>query len=159
MWTACLKWAASLKWIYYWRRLCGDVQPLPVGRGGNNIWLDLIYFPNSAARIGSCCELSPNFTAAAFMIHVWTPEISPHKITLPQLLHCHTELSQAVDLIPRKSFHVSSSRRRSRSEEATGTSVRTSWAVPCIQKEVGSMIRDFSCALTLPCSVQMYGTP
>ncbi len=51
-------------------------------------------------RIGSSGELSPNFTAAAFERCVRTIEISPHKIALTQLLHCHAELSQAVDLIP-----------------------------------------------------------
>lgn len=66
------------------------------------IWPHL--FPPQRGRIGGCPELSPNFPGAAFMRYVWTIEISPHKVTPTQLLHCHTELFQAVDLIPWKAF-------------------------------------------------------
>ena len=111
------------------------------GEGGHNIWFDLIYFPRDAAGSAAVPELSPNFSGAAFMRRVWMIEISPHKITLTQLLHCHTELSRAVDLIPWKAFvcHWVEEEEEDDEEEETDereptcTSIRTS----CIQKEAG----------------------
>lgn len=88
-------------------------------------------------------------------------EISPPKIALTQLLHCHTELSQAVDLIQRKAFmhHWAKEEtdQRKNTEDAD-TSIRMSRAVTYIQEEAGCTICDFSRSLALPCAVQMYGT-
>lgn len=70
-------------------------------KGGGETIFDLTSFISpQRCRIRGRPELSPNFTAAAFMRYVRMIEISPHKITVTQLLHCHTELSRAVDLIP-----------------------------------------------------------
>lgn len=82
-------------------RTCADMCTTTCQRQGNNIWFDLIYFPLNADGLA---ELSPTLPWTAVMRCVWMTEISSHKITLTQLLHGHTELSQAVDLILWKAF-------------------------------------------------------
>lgn len=102
----------------YRRHLCRNVQPPPVGGGGVGearkylIWPHL--FPHNA---GSRPELSPSFAAAASVRDVRMIEVSPHKITPTQLLHCHTELSQAADLIQWKAFMCHWARRRNKLKE------------------------------------------
>lgn len=68
---------------------------------------------------------------------------------LTQLLHCHTELSQAVDLIQRNAFMCHQAEEE-RSEKAP--------VYEHILREEAFYMMGGS-FLTLPCTVQMYGTP
>lgn len=124
--------------------LKAPVRPLPVERGQTIFDLTSFISPQ-CCRIGSHCELSPNFPAAAFMSHVRTLEISPHKITPPQLLHCRAELSQAVDLI--RAFMCRRAAEAADHRKPQARVRETSWAAPCIQKEAGCTGRGSSPAL------------
>lgn len=76
------------------------------------------FIPHNA---GCRPELSPSFAAAASVRDVWMIEVSPHKITPTQLLHCHTELSQTADLIQWKAFMCHWARRRNKLKEHRGS--------------------------------------